>query len=230
MDIGLIAIIAAIIVACVAVILMAIRLQRLAEEKRARKLHQVADELGLEFWPHGDALLLSSLGGFRLFSQGHSKRVSNLLRGSSGGREVDIFEYRYTTGSGKSTHHWRQSVIRFRLDGAALPAFSLRPEHVWHKIGAWFGYQDIDFDAYPAFSRKYLLRGNDENAIRDLFTNEVLAYYEQHAGLSTEGAGDTLLFYRHSRRVPPEKLRGFIEEGLKVLTLFCPQAEERSAS
>jgi hypothetical protein len=46
-----------------------------------------------------------------------------------------------------------------------MPHFALRPEKAWHKIGSWFGHQDIDFDSHPRFSSTYLLRGGDESAI-----------------------------------------------------------------
>jgi hypothetical protein len=132
---------------------------------------------------------------------------------------VTIFDHKYVTGGGKSSHTWNHSVVCFRFEGTELPSFSLRPENIWHKIGSWLGYQDIDFDSHPVFSSNYLLRGGDEDAIRMLFTDPVLEFYEQNPGLSTEGSGNILLFYRHSVRVGPQGIRPFMEEGLKVLSL-----------
>ncbi|MEC9473853.1 MAG: hypothetical protein VX584_04130, partial [Actinomycetota bacterium] len=63
-----------------------------------------------------------------------------------------------------------------------LPTFVIRPENLFHKIGSTFGYQDIDFDAHPTFSKRYLLRGPDEEAIRNTFTDEFLSSYERHKG------------------------------------------------
>jgi hypothetical protein len=163
---------------------------------------------------------LTSLGSFHLGSQGHSKSVTNLLRGRSNNLEVAIFDYRFVTGSGKHKHTWNQTVISFRFDGPALPTFSLRPENFGHKIGKWFGYQDINFESHPDFSRKYLVRGSQEQAIRELFTTKVLDYYQDKSGLSTEGSGNTLLFYRHAKRVQPPAIRSFMEEGFEVLLLF----------
>jgi hypothetical protein len=105
-----------------------------------------------------------------------------------------------------------------------LPTFSLRPETIWHKIGGWFGHQDIDFESHPGFSRLYLLRGRDEEAIRRLFTAEVLAFYEGQSGLSTEGAGNRLVVYRHAKRIAPADTRSFLEEGFGVLGVFRSSA------
>jgi hypothetical protein len=195
-----------------------------AEKKRAREFEEAAADLGFEFAPWGDPAVLHGLREFHLFSQGHSRKMRNLLRGKAGDLEVAIFDYRYTTGSGKHQRVWNHSVVRFNFGGPGLPAFSLRPENVWHKIGSWFGYRDIDFDTHPAFSRAYLLRGADEDAVRGLFTDAVLEFYEREPGLSTEGAGNTLVFYRHSVRVGPRAVRGFLEDGFRVLALFRPAA------
>jgi len=193
-----------------------------AEKKRIESLRQVAQDLGFDFEPKGDAAFLQSLGLFHLFSQGHSKALSNLLRGKAQDLEVAIFDYRYVTGSGKHRHTWNHSVVCFRFGGTNLPAFSLRPENISHKIGAWFGSQDIDFESHPGFSRRYLLRGNQEKAIRELFNTAVLDFYEAKPGLCTEGGGDMLLFYRSGVRAKPEAIRAFMEEGFQVLGLFHP--------
>jgi hypothetical protein len=218
----------AIIGGIIAVALVAAYFSYLQEKKRAEALRQVAEELQFDFTPKGDGGLLGELTGqgLFLFSQGHRKKVYNVLRGRAGGLEVAIFDYDYTTGGGKNSHTHRQSAVAFRFDGPPLPAFSLRPENVWHKIGQLFGYQDIDFDEHPTFSSRYLLRGPDEAAVREVFTDEVLSFYEGMQGVSTEANGDRLLFYRHEKRVKPERIRPLLEEGFKILAVFRPPGEE----
>jgi hypothetical protein len=194
--------------------------QAAQEKQRTEQFKKLADELGFEFHPAGDGDFVESMKGHHLFSQGHSRNLWNLMRGKAGGLEVAVFDYKYVTGSGKHRHTWYHTVICMQFEGGELPTFSLRPETVWHKIGSWFGYRDIDFESHPEFSRRYLLRGSDEAAIRTLFTPEVLSFYEEQSGVSTEGAGNRLLFYRHSKRTAPENLRSVLEEGFKMLAVF----------
>lgn len=75
------------------------------------------------------------------------------------------------------------------------------------------------------FSKKYLLRGDDELAIRELFTGDVLRFYEQHPGLITEGSGNKLLFYRDKIVVKPDSIQSFLDEALAVRSLFQPTTE-----
>lgn len=193
-----------------------------AEQKRTEELQLLAQELGFGFAPQGDSDFLESLNKFHLCSQGHSQRLWNLMRGTSNNLDVAVFDYRYVTGSGKHRRTWNHSVIRFQFQGPTLPTFSLRPENVWHKIGSWFGYQDIDFESHARFSKLYLLRGGDENAVRTLFTDRLLDFYEQKPGLCTEGWGNTLLYYQHSVRLDPQGIRSFMYDGFKVLALYRP--------
>ncbi len=189
-------------------------------KKRAQAIERVAADLNFEYSREGDESMISSLGMFQLFSQGRRKKVENLLSGYFDDMDVSICDYRYTTGHGKHSQTHRQTVLIFKSNSLRLPDFSLRPENIFHKIGGAFGYKDIDFDDYEIFSKKFLLRGSDELAIRDIFNGSVLTYYEGNEGLCTEGNSDTLIIYRASKKVSPEDIKPFYDMGYTVFGLF----------
>lgn len=83
-----------------------------------------------------------------------------------------------------------------------------------------FGYQDIDFDTHPVFSKKYLLRGAEEDSIRERFTGDVLNHLEQTKGLSLEGYGELLVMYRKGKRIPASGLNDRMVEGFGIFSLF----------
>ncbi len=197
-----------------------IMLVRHYERKRTAALRAAAQEMNLEFSRLPDPQLLPSLRAFLLFSQGHSKKAFNVMRGMADEIEITLFDYRYTTGSGKNQHTHNQTVVLLRSSLLDIPPFSLKPQNVLHKIGKAFGYQDIDFDSHPLFSEKYLLRSTDELVVRECFTDDILEYYEQRPGLSTEAGGDRLIFFRGSRKVKPEDLPQFLKDGFHIYTLF----------
>ncbi len=192
----------------------------LHEKKRTEKFRDAARDIGLPFFLEGDDSLRSSLEHFHLFSQGRSRKIRNMLHGENSEVELAIFDYRYTTGGGKNSHTYRQSVIYFRSPVLSLPHFALRPEGLFHKIGGAFGYQDIDFDSHPDFSSAYLLRGDDEVKVREFFTSDLLTFFESHQKICVEGGGDQLVFYRQRRRVKPEEVNGFMDEGFRVFDVF----------
>lgn len=216
-------------VAFVALIVVVLVLARRAEQKRREALRQVAEQLGMEFAEQADELANAEFAQFHLFQQGRNRKAQNLLRGRVGtghDREL-VFDYCYVTGSGKNRHTHRQSVAAFALGGHGLPDFEFRPENVLHKIGAAFGYQDIDFPDYPGFSSRYLVRGKEEDAVRRLFDGTVLEAFENVRGISVEGGGGWLVIYRASRRLAPDKLADFLEEARRLRSAFARRAGSR---
>lgn len=195
------------------------------EKKRREDLWSVAGRLGFSFSVEGDPHLLSGLGQFHLFSQGRSRKVRNVMHGEIQDIVVSLFDYRYTTGSGRHNHAHDQTVLLFSSERLALPSFTLRPEGLFHRMAGALGYEDIDFDSSPAFSDAYLLKGADEDRIRAIFTPEVRAYYTRHSRLCTEGERGRLVHYRAGRRVSPERIESWLQEGLDVLDLFVDKEE-----
>ncbi len=190
------------------------------EKKRSEALQAAAERMKFTFSRKGDPDLLDRLKGLHLFSQGHSKKIANALVGKAGALDVAVFDYAYTTGGGKHSQRWRQTVILFESDDMALPKFTLRPENIFHKIGQVFGYKDIDFDSHPEFSKRYLLKGENEEAVRATFGDKARSFYESDLKLSTEAAGPQLIHYRSGKRVTPDEISEFIKQGVRVLTLF----------
>ncbi len=192
----------------------------LREKKRTEEIRVVAAEMDLPFYAQGDASLMSELSNFPLFSEGRSKKIKNMLHGETSDVEVGVFDYRYTIQSGKHSHVYKQTVAFIRSPQLDCSEFALRPESLFDRIGGVIGFQDIDFESHPRFSNSYLLRGSSEYRIRKLFTDEVLAFFENKPGLSVEGNGQRIIFYRAAKRVKPEEIRSFFEEGFRVYTLF----------
>ena len=194
------------------------------EKERTKQLTVVAEKLNFLFFPEGDDSIIDGLNQFYLFSQGHSKDISNMLHGETNGVELAVFDYSFEWGSGEKSGIAIQNVIYFRSAKLNLPQFALRPENVFHKIGGVFGYQDIDFETHPQFSQTYLLRGNDEPEIRVLFNNELLTFFESQQKIGVEGGDDQLVIYRFNKKIKPDEVEQFMQEGLKVFDQFCRSA------
>jgi hypothetical protein len=190
------------------------------ETQRIEQMRFVAERVGFSYWPEAEPGLQERLGPFHLFSQGHSRKIQNVMRREIHDIAVTLFEYRYRTNSGKHSQTHRQTVLLFETERLQLPLFTLRPKGMLHRIAGAFGYQDIDFEIHPVFSETYLLRGHEEAQIRDLFTEEALCYYSRHDDLCTEGDGRQLVFYQRGRRAEPGWMEDFLEQGLDVLDLF----------
>jgi len=209
-----------IILSIVAVAVMLAIASSRRENKRTADLKQAAESLEFEFVAKNNAEYLKSLKSMPLFSRiGRRQKILNLMRGRSSSIEVAIFDHNYVVSSGQHSHTRRQSMICFQSDSLSLPDFTLGPKGFWNKIGTVFGRENIEFETHPTFSENYALRGSEPEAIRSVFTDQVVDYFEQNLGYSAEGSADRLLLYKASKRVPPAEIAAFLEEGLKVLSL-----------
>ena len=201
-------------------IIIAVIVQHRRERERTEQLRSTASLLGLEFAASAPMNWIPNLEVFELFRQGHSKTITNVLYGQIDGLKGALFDYQYTLGHGKHRSTHNQSVVYFESPHITLPVFSLRPEGTFHKIISAFGYQDIDFGNRPEFSRLYLLRGQEEQAVRSAFSDTALGFYEMNQGSCTDGGGNQLFVFRQGRRVEPLEAQGFVNWAMGVKNLF----------
>ena len=190
------------------------------EKKRIQKLEAAANRLGYNFRAKPTDADVSVINGTHMATLGQRRTVSNVIKPPPAERTL-LFEFQFTIGSGKSSRTMTQTVIRLVSDKlAAVPAFVLRPESLMDKVAAAFGQKDIDFPEHPTFSKKYLLRGQDEAAIRNFFTPGIVAFFEQERGWNVEVQGDQLFAYRENHRAGAEEITSFMDSRRRILGLL----------
>ena len=193
---------------------------RKKERERTEALRQVATQFRWNFAEAAPLNMIAGLEHFALFNSGHGKEIKNMMYGEASGIKAAVFDYVYVTGSGKNRQVHNQTVVYLEPPNLRVPYFSLRPENFLHKIIAAFGYQDIDFGQRPEFSKNYLLRGQDEPGIRQVFNDRLLTFYESYGGTCTDAGGNQLLVFRAGYRFQPHEIQNYIELALNVLGLL----------
>ena len=181
------------------------------ERKRRNDLMALAASMGLRFSPEGPDLYSLEGTQIELFRLGRSRKAANMIEVSSSGGQIRVFDYRYTTGSGKhsQTHNFTVALVAC---GCSVPHFDLKPETFLYKIGELVGFKDIDLPAFPLFSDKYRLTGPDEAAVHLFFTPRRAAWFESRPGLRVQGAPGHALLFKENRRLPVDDWMTFIEE------------------
>ena len=192
--------------------------------KRTQALADAGVRIGFVFggeeWPDkGRAPVLETA----LFGKGHGREVKNILAGSVAGFRASLFDYTFMQGTGRNSQRYTQTVATFSKDGASLPYFELRPANLLSRAWDAVAHKDIRFDADPEFAQRYVLRGALPDKVRDLFTPGLISFVE---GLDArekwhiEGASDTLVVYRMSKKVAPDKLRDFLNQTSAIASGF----------
>lgn len=201
-----------IVLAIVAGVVALVVVTRQMERKRTEALRQVAQAAGLAFQPKAPVEAVWALGAVQLFERGHSKRVTNLMTGRLGDQQIAVFDYQFTTGSGKHRNTTANTVVLVPSANPSLPDLQMTPENPLLRIAATFGYQDINIDGSPEFSRSYVVKGPDEAAIRAALYPQATSYFAQHAGWTVEAHGGKVAIYRINRHPKPEEMLAFVND------------------
>jgi hypothetical protein len=191
-------------------------------KKRKEALQQTASEMGYSFMAEDKdfSAQLEAAAPFEIFSKGRSRKAYNILRGQRRDAQTALFDYKYTTGSGRSSQTHRLTLVLLTLEQAELVPFTLRGRGFFDRVAAKFGQKEIAIDAAPEFSKKYLVKGSDEEAVKRVLSPTVLSLFEQQNNLSCEVATNQLLVYRHERTVKLEEVRSFLDTAVQLLELM----------
>jgi len=202
------------------IVITIVVLSEAARKKRQEDLSNFAAKHSLEFQPTATPESLGIYAPFPLLSLGRSRTVTNAILADTQDTTARLFDYKFTTGSGKhaATHHF--SVVYFKSDLLMLPEFSLTQENFFHKIGKVFGMQDINFDTHPKFSSLFLLKGTEEAEIRKFFTSHRLTTLENFGHLCIEANQSRCLIYRVPQ-IASNDYPGWLEESFKVFSALC---------
>jgi len=192
-------------------------------KKRREGFMEVADSMGLTFYPEGSSEILSQLSDFKLFNQGRARKMRNLIHGDSGEVSIAIFDYQYTTGSGKQSHTHRQTIVALQSSQLNCPDFTMRPEGFFDRIGSALGFQDIDFESHPVFSKNFVLQSSNEERVRQYFTPELLEFFEGKPGISLEAQLGKLFFYRTSKCIKPNQTKDHLAQAYEVFGVMVDQ-------
>ncbi len=197
----------------------------LMEKKRLEAFEAAANELGLAYTAGESGNFLTQLDPFELFNKGHSKKLTNLIQAETEEVRISVFDYKYTTGSGKNQSTSKQTVVSLESPRFNLPTFKMRPEGMFDKVGSALGFQDIDFETHPDFSNLFVLQGPNEEQIRKFFDDKLLTFFEGRRGLNLEAkSSGALIFYRSRKRIKAEEIRSKLEEAYEIFGMMTESA------
>jgi hypothetical protein len=212
-------------VVAIAGLVMYNQLVREHTAERTLQMQGAAARLGWQFTASVSFDSIPAVRQFELFARGHHRQIRNFMSGKSGEHPVAIFDYEYVTGGGRSRRRWVQTVVNVHTPGMDYVRFELKPEEVFHRIGSLLGYQDIDLERHPGFSRAYLLRGPDEAAIRRAFTPHVVDFFERHTYHQAEAGGPDLFFWYSGEANVPTLLNDALALAARLQTGTPPLAD-----
>ena len=183
--------------------------------QRREAMARLAAELGLQYYPDDPWDLPGRYAQFEVFNTGHARRASNVMAGPIDGHDVLIFDYRYTTGSGKNqtTHHHQIAILELPILAARL---RMRRENVFDKIASWVGHDDLDFES-AEFSRLYHVKCATPKFAYDVLHARLIDYLLKCGDVPALEMAGPLLILTDSQR-DMQNVRRLLGIGRQIIT------------
>ncbi|MHC4956077.1 MAG: hypothetical protein ACYTGZ_19710 [Planctomycetota bacterium] len=128
---------------------------------------------------------------FATLASGSNRYAYNVIKGRWEGRPIHIFDHHYETYShnknGRQTHHHHRTFVLVEHD-VDMGRLEVRPEGMFDKLKAAFGFDDVDFES-AEFSKRWHVGAEDRKFAYALFHPRMMEYFLKLRGfkLSTHG-------------------------------------------
>ncbi|MCK6616646.1 MAG: SulP family inorganic anion transporter [Cyclobacteriaceae bacterium] len=133
---------------------------------------------------------------------------------------LTISDITLTEGAGQAQQDTQITVAMITESNLTIPDFALEPENLWSKLSELTSGTDIDFSAHQVFSKKYYLRGQDESAVRKLFSEPVIDFLEKEEEMHIECHKNKFLLYKNRGLAELHEIPNLIQFSEKFLKLL----------
>jgi len=157
---------------------------------------------------------------FGIFNQGWGKKLTNFMKKESELGELLLMDFRWQVSNAKSSNVITNTLIIHSVKNP-LSKFVLDSRSVFDKVGAGATDKGINIDSNPGFSKKYLLKGDNETAVMKIFNKGVLDYFAKNETFDhVESNSKYVLFYYYQEPIKFELVEKVIMDSTKIMQLF----------
>ncbi|GAB5551916.1 MAG: hypothetical protein Sapg2KO_15070 [Saprospiraceae bacterium] len=191
---------------------------------REQRFQSLAKTNGWDYQVEGNQET-SYLQYFQFFETRPIERKSNVISGTYTDQNIPwvISDITFDEGALMATEVYKTTVQIIHLP-AVIPLFILEKEHfldkLFDRVMEMSGQRDIDFQLFTKFSKKFLLKGENEAAIRSFFTPALIEFLEQEDIYHIESNGDALLLFKYLRPAKAEELQKMLDFAQKLLGII----------
>jgi hypothetical protein len=179
------------------------------DDHRRDEMAALARSMNTSFEAEDATGLIGLLKGFQMYARwNRSQKLKHVIRMDDAFLETRllVFDHYVTKQANNTRILEKQTVYFIQSKKLGLPEILLQPEDLFQKIAIFFGRQDINFEAFPEFSRSYRLKGDPE-LVRDTFNANILNFFTVEKDWTMEGLNYYLIFYRKKQLIDTEQIR-----------------------
>jgi MFS superfamily sulfate permease-like transporter len=166
----------------------------------------------------------SYLRNFHFFDSRPIEMKSNALQGidKENNAKWEIADIVFDEGALLALEVYQTTVQIIRLP-SSIPAFIIDKEGLFDKVFDRVkvfsgGKGDINFRNYTGFSNKFQLSGDDETAIREFFSEDLILFLEQNEIHHIESNGEALMIFKYLHIARTDEVQNMLTFGLDLLS------------
>ena len=185
--------------------------------RRQSQLQKFADTLE---WGYNSAVIENPIGldSYYMFNSRTINYQFNTLESPDG--KSKLFDLSFSEGAFIAKEDIRATFLRIKTP-MTIPAFTLQREDLLSSVLQPISdLEHINFDAYPDFSKNFVLRGASRSALESFFDPQMVLFFESHPIYYVESDGKSILIKGKRRLSSLEEIKrmwGFAEELERLL-------------
>ena len=137
-------------------------------------------------------------------------------------KRFSVFDLEFTEGAYIAREVIKTTVMYIKLD-KEIPVFTLDKEGLLDFIYALAGFKDIPIENHPDFNKRFYLSGENIHAIRSLFTDELILFFESNPYYHIESNGTSILILKKERLLSVQEIKAMIYFGQQLCHLVQPK-------
>jgi hypothetical protein len=153
------------------------------------------------------------LNSFIFFNTKHVNHIYNQLSYKNG--DITLFDIEFSEGEFIAKEVVRSTMLHIKLD-ETIPEFTLDREGFLEKVYTFAGFKDIPIQDHSDFSRRFYLLGDNENAIKRFFNDDLIHFFESNPYYHVESNGTSLLIFGKERLASVKEIKGLFDFGKRL--------------
>ena len=178
--------------------------------KRQKSLQNIGAELNWEYVPLQKEEI-TELNNFGYFKTRQINKVSNIISNN----RCSLFDIEFSEGEMIAKQVIRASMFYINID-KEIPEFTLDKEGVFEYIYHFTGFKDIEIENHQDFSKRFYLSGKDQEKIKEVFTDELILFFESNPYYHIESSKHGLLILGKERLAGVKEIKALADFGIRL--------------
>jgi MFS superfamily sulfate permease-like transporter len=128
---------------------------------------------------------------------------------------IKLFDIEFSEGEFIAKEVVRSTMLYIQLD-KTIPEFTLDREGFLEKVYAFAGFKDIPIQDHDDFSKRFYLLGEDIEAIKKFFNDDITHFFESNPYYHVESKGNALLVFGKERLASIKEIKTLFDFGKRL--------------